>query len=186
MIEPQFELGPRISAVCEKHSDCEWIKAAIGSAEGRQVFTLVPDTFSSSFNIPDKIAAKNKYRKRRVDIITLNGLARRLGYSPDIVKLDVEGNELKALSAATDILGKTEIFIVETGLFDDSEENHGIVAVVKYMADHGYTPYDFSWFYHRPYDGALGLCDVVFAKKESVLREYKGWTGKTGMLEKWG
>jgi hypothetical protein len=43
------------------------------------------------------------------------------------------------------------------------------------MQDLGYEPYDITDLNHRPSDGALGLMEVAFAKREGVLRDHHRW-----------
>src|SRR6266436_4167158 len=81
---------------------------------------------------------------------------------PDLVKLDVQGFELEALKGATQLFGRTEVFIMETPVFHE---------VVQFMADRGYLTYDFPGFLRRPRDGALGQCGVCFVRENSPLRE---------------
>jgi hypothetical protein len=90
---------------------------------------------------------------------------------PDFVKLDVEGSELDALRGGDVILGRTELFVIELALFRFVERPvfHEVVA---FMAAHGYAVYDIGDPIRRPFDGALGLIDVFFAREDGYLRRH--------------
>ena len=42
--------------------------------------------------------------------------------------------------------------------------------VCDFMAERDYVPYDMAGFIRRPFDGALALVDVCFARRIGVLR----------------
>ena len=85
------------------------------------------------------------------------------GDAPTFVKLDVEGFELEALRGAGTLFGRTELFVVEVAMYRFIERPvfHEVVA---FMAERGYLVYDIAGFIRRPYDGAVGLMDLCFAR----------------------
>jgi hypothetical protein len=46
---------------------------------------------------------------------------------------------------------------------------------IAFMDERGYVVYDFTGVQPRPYDGALGLCEVAFAKSDGLLRSSLDW-----------
>jgi hypothetical protein len=89
--------------------------------------------------------------------------------------LDIQGFELEALSGATSIFGQSEILIVETSLFEFGPRSPIARDVIAFMGERGYEIYDLAGFIRRPYDGALGQMDVVFAKTNGLLRSDNRW-----------
>jgi hypothetical protein len=75
----------------------------------------------------------------------------------------VEGYEIEALEGAGTLLGETELFQIEVALyrFINRPMLHEVVA---YMAERGYFVYDIAGSIRRPYDGAIGLMDLCFAR----------------------
>jgi hypothetical protein len=107
-----------------------------------------------------------------VPVVTLDALSQKYGV-PGIVKIDIEGFELEALAGAESLFGTTELFIIEVALlrFGERPILHEVVA---FMEAHGYLVYDFGDAIRRPFDGALSLIDVCFAKSNGQLRRSDG------------
>jgi FkbM family methyltransferase len=132
------------------------VRAAVGAREG--IVTLTDwDTASTVMAVDAHGAAQCE-----VPMITLDRLAERFGV-PDFVKLDVEGAEIEALEGARTLFGLTELFQIEVALyrFTDRPIFHEVVA---YMAERDYFVYDIASSIRRPYDGAIGLMDLCFAR----------------------
>jgi FkbM family methyltransferase len=139
-----------------------FVPAAIGSARGEATLT---DWDTGSTILPVGAAGAPQ---STVPVTTINALAEQFGV-PDFVKLDVEGSELEALRGADAILGRTELFVIELALFRFVERPifHEVVA---FMAAYHYAVYDVGDPIRRPFDGALGLIDVFFARDDGQLR----------------
>jgi len=137
----------------------ETVRAAVGSAEGTATLTDW-DTASTLLPVDAEHAGGAQYS---VPVTTLDRLAAEFGI-PDLVKLDVEGFELEALRGATIIFGRTELFMVEVSLyrFRPRPVFHEVVA---FFAERGYFAYDVAGFIRRPYDGAVALMDLCFARQ---------------------
>ncbi len=177
LIEPQREMKSYLDAFCRKHSHCHWIEAGCGDQTGSAEFTVVPDTVSSSFQISEEIAKKNNWERRSVPVVTVDQLvADGTCAVPDILKIDAEGFEHQILQGAKSVLGKTELVFLEAHFFGNEEHSSALLSLLQVMDDFGYSPYDFTWFGKRPYDGAIGLSEIAFARKQGFLREFQGWS----------
>ena len=132
------------------------VRAAVGAQEGSGTLT---DWDTGSTLLPVPTGRDPQYA---VPVTTLDRLAEQFGV-PDLVKLDVEGFELEALRGGDSLFGRTDVFLIEVALyrFVDRPMLHDIVA---YMASKGYFVYDIAGFIRRPYDGAVGLMDLCFAR----------------------
>jgi len=178
LLEPQLEMKSYLDRFCRRNPGCQWICAGAGETIGELPFTLCPDTVSSSFQISPAVAAAAGYQRRVVPVTTLDHVCQEYfqGAAPDIVKIDAEGFESQILRGARSLLGKTELFFLETHFFADPSEPSSMVNLTSAMGEYGYSPYDFTWFGKRPYDGAIGLCEVAFARRQGTLRSFQGWS----------
>lgn len=176
LVEPQREWGPRLERLCAAAPGSEWIAAAAADSCGEAVLAVDPSGGGSSLLPGAEGAAASGQEARTVTTVTLDSLfadgARPL---PELVKLDVEGAELSALSAAASLFGAAELFVLEAAMFRYRPQQAIFSELVAFMAERGYEPYDFPWFLRRPFDGALGLADVAFARADGPLRAEARW-----------
>jgi FkbM family methyltransferase len=176
LIEPQDEMDQPLAELCRDEANCVHVKAGAGRAEGELVQTIWDDFDGSSFLPgPDEILAKTG-RQRHTPVTTIDAiLARYGGFRPELVKLDVQGFEIEALSGGNKLFGITELFVIETALFPFMVGQPTTREIVSFMADRGYELYDVTEFLRRPYDGALGQVDLAFAKRDGFLRSTNRW-----------
>jgi len=178
LIEPQIEMKPHLEEFCQEFKNSSYSLAGAGSKEGNLILTIWDNLEGSSFlPKPDNQLLKSD-RQREVEIITIDGLIESSQIEvPDLIKLDIQGFELEALKGAEKIFGITEIIILEVSLFSfhDTQEAPVFSDVIDYMLEKDYVVYDFPGFIRRPLDGALGQCDICFAKKNGFLRSSNSW-----------
>jgi FkbM family methyltransferase len=177
MIEPQEEMRPYLERVVRDFPRAEFVLAGAGAEAGELPMELDYDFDGSSFNTqPDaqKLAAGTQ---RMLPIVTLDSvMATRPSFAPELVKMDVQGFELKALEGAKRLFGVAELFILETHLFQAPGASNPVTReIVAFMFNAGYEFYDVTDFLRRPSDGALGQIDLAFAKADGYLRRSKAW-----------
>lgn len=176
LVEPQIEMRPFLDRFCAETEGARWINAGAGAVASEMNLTMFPDTFSSTFALTEDEARALGFPQRSVEIVTLDHVCQDLiGAIPDLIKLDVEGFEYEVLKGSQTLLGKTELILLELtffGEFENAKAPHEMFAI---MADFGYRTYDFTWFQRRPYDRALGQCEVAFARTNGYLRSHLGW-----------
>lgn len=179
MIEPQDEMEIPLNALCRESPTCRCIKVGVGKDEGESIQTIWDDLAGSSF-IPEIDPEKLRLgRQRRTKITTIDSILSQKGYrdfQPDLVKLDVQGFELEVLTGAEFLFGKTELFIIETSLYNFLPKQPITRDVIAFMAERGYEFYDITEYSVRPYDGAFGQIDLAFVKKEGRFRETNRWS----------
>jgi FkbM family methyltransferase len=177
MIEPQDEMEPILSQMLREHPYCRYVKAGAGREKGELLQTIWDDSEGSSF-LP---AASDKLQKigkqRKTPIITIDNLLAQSfpDFRPDLVKLDIQGFELEALSGAETLFGKTEMFIMEASLFEFMPNQPILREVVSFMAAKDYELYDIPGGCRRPSDGALGQADLAFVKAHGMFRKTADW-----------
>lgn len=111
-----------------------------------------------------------------IQVDTLDNIAKEYNIEPDLVKLDLQGSELKALKGATSLLQKVEMFMVEFGCLEAYLDRATPRDILNIFFDNDYCLYDIVDLHYRPYDGALTGGDFIFIKNSSPLRAYKNWS----------
>ena len=177
MIEPQPEVRADLDAVCARLPGVRRVEVAVGAAEEIRHQTIWEDLQGSSFlpaPEPARIATgeQRPVRVRRLDDVLAEECG---GRAPDLVKLDVQGFELEVLRGAPSLFGRTELFVLETSLYEFLDGLPLLREVIGFMAERGYEIYDVAGYIRRPVDGALGQLDVAFARRRGLLRRDDRW-----------
>ena len=141
------------------------------------LLTLWEDLAGSSFLLPEDSEERKAGRQREIRIITIDDLLNEhTCFVPDLVKLDVQGYELEVLKGAQALFGQTEVFIIETSLYEFLPNMPSIYDIIVYMKDRGYVIYDLIELSRRPFDNALAQIDVVFVKSNGPFRNHRSWS----------
>jgi len=177
LIEPQDEMQIYLVELAKTASSCHIVKAGAGREAGELVQTIWEDYAGSSFLPPASAELERVGKQRKANIVKLDKLLAEdfPEFIPDLVKLDIQGFELEALSGADSLFGRTEMFILEVSLFPFMPGMPIAREVIAFMAARGYELYDILGFGRRPYDGALGQMDPAFVKKDGVFRMVIDW-----------
>jgi FkbM family methyltransferase len=176
MIEPQEELKPTLTQFCLLHKNVEFLASGAGRQKGELVQTIWSDLAGSSF-LPDTSEKRLADGTQRVTPVTTIDeiLTERPRFTPGILKIDTQGFELEVLSGAKSLLGKAEIIILETSLYQFIRGMPVTFDCIKFMEENGYVLYDITEYLRRPLDGALGQVDLAFALRNGTLRRSHEW-----------
>ena len=178
LIEPQIEMKNYLEKFCEEHAGSKYFINGAGRKSGVLSLTIWDYLMGSSF-LPNTETSFADKKRREIDIITIDDLISNGRISnPEIVKIDVQGFELEVLRGAELLFGHTEAFILEVSLFsfDDVPGQPEFWEVASFMKERGYVAYDFCGFLRRPFDNALGQCDICFVKENGILRISNKWS----------
>src|SRR5262249_47529386 len=104
-----------------------------------------------------------------VPMMTLNKLVASTGAGlPEMVKIDAEGFDLKVLAGASNLLGKTDVFLVEAAVRRGPRAyDNSVAEVVRFMAKAGYNLMDITDL--NGSHGVLWLCELAFLREGSPL-----------------
>jgi len=168
LVEPQDHLKSYIKDLLDRGYKIQWINAGAGDVSGSLPFTLAGRDDSSTFVLTEEQARQAGFPQTPVAIKTLNEIAAASGPPPpDMVKIDAEGFDLRVLAGASDLLGKTDIFLVEACVCSAYENS--AAAVVEFMAAAGYRLMDITDLNRSPRHGVLWLCELAFLRNGSHL-----------------
>jgi FkbM family methyltransferase len=177
MIEPQSEMVAPLEQICREHPNVEFIQAGAGPSPGELIQTIWDDLAGSSFlpHATQEHLSSGKQRLTRI-ITIADEVQKRPHFHPDLVKLDIQGFEIEALKGATPLFGVTELFILETSLYEFLPRIPLTHDCFTFMRSKGYDFYDVTGFIRRPFDGALAQIDIAFAKAGGILRNTHRWS----------
>jgi FkbM family methyltransferase len=136
LVEPQDHLKFYSQHLIAQGCKLNWVNAGCGDFSGTLPLFVSYRDDGSTFVLTDW---NRKSQRITVPMITLNQLVPSSGAGlPEMVKIDAEGFDLKLLAGASDLLGKTDIFLVEAAVRRDAYEN-SVAEVVRFMAKAGYN-----------------------------------------------
>jgi FkbM family methyltransferase len=168
LVEPQDELKVHVQDLVGQGCKLRWIHAGAADKAGSLPFTISQRDDSSSFAVSENDAQALGLRRTNVAVRTLNEIVSTFNLPiPDIVKIDAEGFDLKVLSGASTLIGKTELFFIEAAVCCTYENS--VSEVVRRMADNGYKLLDITDLNRSPKFGVLWLLELVFLRNGSQL-----------------
>lgn len=174
LIEPQEWLKPSIQDILDINSKVSFNSVGAGASSGSFMFTIVERDDSCSFRYSEEEAVAKGYKQVEIPIVTLNEIAERNSSLPfpDMIKIDAEGLDIAVLEGASDLMGKTEVFLVEASVFCKEFEN-SLFKMVNYMEEKGYSLFEITDL-NRPFKpNVLWLVELAFVKKNGILDNYK-------------
>jgi FkbM family methyltransferase len=171
LIEPLAEFEPFLKQICQRYKG-QYVLAAAGESRGSATLNVHVDQLDSSSLFKEAEGASVDGTPRDVPVVTIDELCSEKGLmGPYLIKIDVQGAELKVLAGAPRVLKNTEVVILEVTLFGTMIGGPQLADVVAYMKDRGFVVYDAWGFLYRPYDGALAQLDMAFVRQGGLFRK---------------
>lgn len=170
LIEPQDYLKREVhDLITRNDSKIYWIGAGVSDKLGTLPLTIAHHDHSSTFVLTPDQAKTSSLQQIDVPILTLNEIVRKRDAPfPNMVKIDAEGFDLKVISGASELIGRTDVFLVETAICATGMENN-IEKMIDTMSQAGYHVIDIPGLNRSPKYGVLWLCDLAFLRNESPL-----------------
>ncbi len=163
MVEPQAELKQYSNDLLQANGQVKWITAGVADKPGTLPFHIARREDSCSFVEGWSAAPAEGKSSVNVEVTTLNEIARQhCPEIPDIVKIDAEGLDLKVIQGASDLLGKTDLFLAEAAVFAKGENS--LAEVTRRMAAAGYRAVDMTDVNRSPKHGTTWLCELAFLR----------------------
>lgn len=169
LLEPQDHLKSHIEDLITGGFEVSWINAAAGDSPGTATLTIPHRDDSSSLVPTAEQAAAAGHKRIEVKVTTLNEVvSSHHAPVPELVKIDAEGYDLKVLEGASDLFGRTEIFLIEVAVCAQGIENT-ISSTMKRMDEIGYRLIDITHTNRSPKHQVLWLCELAFLRNGSSL-----------------
>ena len=156
LIEPQDHLKSDVQDLINSGCKINWITAGCSDAPGELPFILSHRDDSSTFVQKDRYGKATTGKTVTMPVLTLNQFATSHG-SPEMVKIDAEGFDLKVLNGASDLFGKTDIFLVEAQICANYDTS--IANVIGFMTKAGYDLMDITDLLRSPKHGYFGYAN---------------------------
>jgi FkbM family methyltransferase len=171
LIEPLAEFEPFLKQICQRYN-AQYVLAAAGESRGSATLNVHTDQLDCSSLLKEVEGASVDGIPREVPVVTIDELCSEKGLKgPYLIKIDVQGAELKVLEGAARVLKETEVVILEVTLFGTMIGGPQLANVVAYLKDRGFVVYDAWGFRYRPYDGALAQLDMAFVRRDGLFRK---------------
>jgi FkbM family methyltransferase len=170
LIEPVAEFEPFLKSICARYK-AHYVLAAAGEARSSATLNVHTDQLDCSSLLKETDGAVVDGTPREVPVVTIDELcSERNLQGPYLIKIDVQGAELKVLAGTTKTLEQTEVVILEASLFRLLVHSPQLFDIMAYMKQRGFVVYDTWGFLYRPYDGALAQMDIAFVREDGRFR----------------
>jgi FkbM family methyltransferase len=171
LIEPIREYEGVIKDIAEKYG-ADYLIAAASDQRGTITINVHPDLICSSL-FKETEGTHVDGKTREVPAVRLDDVCEKKGLKgPYLIKIDVQGAELKVLDGAPRVLGETELVILEVSLFRFYVGGPQFYDVMVYMKERGFVAYDIFGGHTRSLDGALAQVDMSFVREDGLFRKH--------------
>jgi FkbM family methyltransferase len=171
LIEPLVEFEPFLKQICRRY-DAQYVLAAAGESCGSAIINVHTDQLDCSSLLKEAEGVSVDGTPREIPMVTIDEVCSEKGLKgPYLVKIDVQGAELKVLQGAQRVLKQTEAVLLEVTLFGTMIGGPQLADLVAYMKNRGLVVYDAWGFLYRPYDGALSQLDLAFVRQNGPFRK---------------
>ena len=153
LVEPQDDLKKHVQELIDRGCKIRWVNMGVSDRAGTMPLNIASEDHSCTFVATDRFGHSVGTQQITVAVKTLNEIVSGMIPPPEMVKIDAEGFDLKVLAGASDLLGKTDIFLVEAMVCGHFENSIG--ELMKFMSDAGYRLLDITTPKRSPKHGLL-------------------------------
>jgi FkbM family methyltransferase len=167
LFEPLPTHQKELEALAQSHPGSRIIPKAVSDRLGPCHFSLE----ATNSQIVDRPVAGDVVE---IDCTTLDATLADQAFTPNLVKIDVQGRELAVLTGAEKVLAHVEVIILEVSVLRIGDVPI-FREVDRFLEKKGYRIYDLLPQYYRPRDGALWQIDAFYVREESQLISSRDW-----------
>ena len=179
LIEPLSEYENALQQTIASIPHASYHLTAISSDDQEKTLFIHPDLVGSSFREEHEPHTQQAVQRRTVRCQTIDGICKQERLmGPYLLKLDIQGAELEALTGAHTTLQATGAIIMEVSLLECIRNTPLITDVMDALRMKGFVPYDLFGHNYRPIDNALAQVDMVFVPSSSRLLSNKWYASE--------
>lgn len=162
MFEPQPDKRPRLEALAKSLPGLMLRPALLSDVPGQEVEFHLAETGSSALGLMAKPDAPTV----RLSTHTLSAAVAGTPFArPDLIKVDVQGAELKVLDGGQDVLAAAQVVVLEVALIEQYVGGPLFADVIAYMAQRGLFVHDICTIFRNTPDESMNEADVIFARR---------------------
>jgi FkbM family methyltransferase len=170
LIEPNPEMSKSLKDVTVKSTKTIIPKALDNQDDLERDLYLWDDRENTGASLLPQVS-KTQNRSHRVKTITIDTLCQKLNIFPELIKLDLQGNELAALQGSKKSLERAEVLIVEFGCLNNYENRTTPNDILTFLYPYGFKLFDVIDLNYRPSDSRLCGGDFILAKGNLVVKQ---------------
>ncbi len=168
LVEPQDHLRVYVQDLIDSGYKVRWVNAGVADKPGTMTFYISDRDDSSTFLPREEQTQTRVTAQTNMEVKTVDQLLSEYEIPvPDVIKIDAEGFDLKVLRGASQVIGKTDVFLIEAGVGCPFENS--AARVMRTMEDFGYRLVDITELNRSPKYGVLWLTELAFLRKSSAL-----------------
>jgi FkbM family methyltransferase len=169
LVEPLEEYAPFLRRSTARLRDATEVRAAAAERSGTLKLNVHADLVGTSRF--EEAGEELETMAREVRAVALDELAAELGLRPRyVLKVDVQGAELRVLEGARSIVADAALVVLEVSFFPIFVGGSTFEEVVAWVREAGLVVYDVTNLLYRPLDGALAQADLACVPAGSPLR----------------
>lgn len=160
-----------LERIKEELLNTDYAISLLSSTDGADKYFCENETTSHIFDQREQGSPVNIIQTRSLDSL----MKKKFFSLPFLIKIDVQGNEMKVIKGASRALLQANVCLLEVSLIKLGDNSPLLLDMLNFMDRNGFQAYDICQFMRRPLDQALFQMDVLFVKKDSSLICEKRW-----------
>jgi FkbM family methyltransferase len=170
MFEPQPSKKDRLEAICRELPGVSLKTSLLSNTDGEEAIFHLAESGSSTLDLLSKPGTQNITLRTS----TLSSVVANTPFAkPDMIKVDVQGAELKVLDGGQDVLSAAQVVMLEVSLVEEYIGSPLFAEVIAYMAARGFLVHDICTVWRNTVSGSMNEADVIFVRKDSPLTDHR-------------
>jgi FkbM family methyltransferase len=170
LFEPLAEHRHELDKLALEHPNVSVRPVGLGDQDCKLPLGVTSSLWDSSFAYAGSTA-------REVECRRIDSMVRAEEVPlPSFIKMDVQGFEPRVMNGASESATRADFILLECTFFAFCPEMTTLDVLIAFMAARNFIPYEFVDFLRRPLDGAMGQCDILFARRGHTLVSDWRWS----------